>query len=711
MAFTATSQGTRVALCGLLLLLGASCAAVKESGGGEQDAGDPNGPDLQELKDVSIDFGARGTVGDVRDRDGSSTTDGGVACTDAGNCVIGCGNGKLDPGLDELCDDGNDQGGDGCAADCHTVEKDYACPMPGTACVFLVKCGDGRPGGKETCDDGNAVAGDGCSSTCQGEAGWDCVGAGMPCAPSCGDGVLLAGEECDPPNVGAGCSASCTLEAGYVCDTPPSTPVAPVPPAHCHKSVCGDGKKEGAEACDDSNVIDGDGCAATCALEPDCATGTCVSKCGDGVRLSPEACDDGNTRDGDGCDHACTLEVGFVCADMATPPPVQLNLLTTYRDFISFPTAGFVKHPDFESFWGDDITPLLVKTTLDATGKPVMDGRCTQPGTTPICPKGPELTTQANFDQWYRDVTGVNIAIPGALLLPRLADGSYVFDSAKVGFFPIDKKGWTAAPAKENNATADPAANDGLPHNFGFTTEVRYFFQYRGGESLTFSGDDDVWIFINRRLALDVGGLHPPVMRTLDVDLNAVALGLTVGGLYEIALFHAERHTVDSNFKLTLTGFAPQTSHCGSVCGDGVVVAPERCDLGEDKNTGGYNGCTATCENGPSCGDATVQTSDEQCDDGVNLTLYGNRGTPGCAPGCVLSGFCGDGKVDGLFGEKCDLGKAMNVGAYNGCLPTCLPGPRCGDGILQSDAGEECEDGATVGGDGCSHDCKLEVIL
>ena len=71
---------------------------------------------------------------------------------------------------------------------------------------------------------------------------------------------------------------------------------------------------------------------------------------------------------------------------------------------------------------------------------------------------------------------------------------------------------------RESTVTADAVVNDGLPHNFGFTTEIHYFFQYRGGESLTFSGDDDVWIFVNRRLALDLGGMHPRLERTLDLD-------------------------------------------------------------------------------------------------------------------------------------------------------------------------------------------------
>jgi fibro-slime domain-containing protein len=699
-----------LALVPALALTVAGCAAVRE---GPSASGADAAMDFPVTgggaRDAFAETTPRGSTVDAPSDHMEPRGDGGPECTDAGNCLIGCGNGKLDPGLGEACDDGNGLSGDGCGANCATIEKDYTCPQPGVACVYLVKCGDGRLGGKETCDDGNVASNDGCSATCTGEPGWDCGTPGLACTPHCGDGVLKAAEQCEPPNPGKGCSAGCKVEPGYVCAAPPATP-NPTAPATCHKSVCGDGVKEGAEACDDKNVIDGDGCAATCTLEPDCSTGLCASKCGDGLKLAPEGCDDGNVVDGDGCAKACTLEMGYTCTDSSGEPPARLNLAVTYRDFISFPTGGSTKHPDFERFWGDDVTPLLVKPALGPTGKPVMDGRCVAPGQTAICPKGQELTTMANFDQWYNDVATVNINIPGAILLPRQANGSYVYDSANVGFYPIDKKGWTAAPIRENTAIAEAGVNDGLAHNFGFTTEIRYFFQYRGGESLTFSGDDDVWIFVNRRLALDLGGLHPPIEKTLDVDASAAALGLTVGGLYEVVLFHAERHTAGSNFKLTLTGFAPTSSTCGPRCGDAVVVAPEQCDLGTDMNTGQYNGCTAECRRGPSCGDATVQMPDEQCDDGVNLTLYGMAGAPGCAPGCVHSGYCGDAKVDGVFGEQCDLGTEMNTGQYAGCLPTCLLGPRCGDKILQKDAGEECDDGNTVGGDGCAHDCKIEYI-
>src|SRR5262252_4793788 len=465
-----------------------------------------------------------------------------------GGCGARCGDGKIDTTAGEICDDGNARSGDGCAGDCKTIEPDYACPQPGKACTYLVKCGDGVLGGI---------------------------------------------EQCDPPSVGHGCAADCRLEPGWVCDAPP-TPPNPSQPAVCHKTVCGDGNREGTEACDDHNMIDGDGCSSSCTLEPDCSSGTCASKCGDGVKLPPEACDDGNTTDGDGCSGACAIEAGFSCTDSTMSPPAQLNLAATFRDVISFPLGTAVRHPDFEIFAGEDVTPYLVKTMLDANGKPVIDGRCTQGNVMAAqCPYGQQLTNAANFGQWYQNVSGVNLVVSGTLLLAQQGGGSYVYDSGTRGFYPVDGKGWTVSnPAREDVAIADPTVNDGRSHDFGFTTEVRYFFQYRGGEILVFSGDDDVWIFVNRRLALDLGGLHHRIEKSLAVDQSAAALGLTVGGLYEIALFHAERHSDASNFKLTLTGFAPTTSSCRSACGDGVKAANEQCD---DGNNLDGDGCSHDC--------------------------------------------------------------------------------------------------------------------
>jgi fibro-slime domain-containing protein len=635
------------------------------------------------------------------------------SCTDA----VGCGNGKIDPGLGEQCDDGNTTPGDGCSADCQ-LEPNYICPEPGKPCISTVKCGDGRVAGGETCDDGNTMSGDGCSSTCQLEKGWICPQPGTPCIVDCGDGILTGLEQCDPPNPGMGCSAECQFEPGWFCTPPPATlpDAGPIPPSTCKKTVCGNGVKEGDEACDDGNLIDGDGCSARCTLEPDCTSGACTSKCGDGILLPPEQCDDGNTNSGDGCSSTCQIENGWTCSVQTTEVPTQLNLAVTFRDFISKPINGGVRHEDFESnVYGaaDTHTPGLVQTALDTAGKPVLAGPCSQiqPATysnAAICPWQEQMSTQANFSQWYRDTPGVNIPLHTALLLARLANGSYQFNSATPtptsGLFPLDGQGWIAAN-KETTALAD----DNLPHNFGFTTEIRYFFQYHGGEVLDFTGDDDVWVFVNRKLALDLGGLHQREAMTLTVDNVAASLGIVTGGLYEIVLFHAERHTTSSNFELTLTGFAPSYSTCHTTCGDGIVAGTEQCDPGPSDGGagGGYNGCTADCKRGPYCGDGKVN-GPEKCDDGVNMTLYSASMNSGaCGPGCMPPDYCGDGKLDSIFGEQCDKGAANSDTAYDGCTTKCLLGPRCGDCIVQ--AGEECDDCNTVSGDGCSNLCKLET--
>jgi hypothetical protein len=94
-------------------------------------------------------------------------------------------------------------------------------------------------------------------------------------------------------------------------------------------------------------------------------------------------------------------------------------------------------------------------------------------------------------------------------------------------------------------------------------------------------------------------------------------------------------------------------STCQGVCGDGIVSKGEACDLGTAKNTGAYGTCNPDCTLSPSCGDGVVQDPPEECDDGVNLSTYGQ--VNGCAPGCRKPAYCGDGKIDSGH-EECDEG-------------------------------------------------------
>jgi fibro-slime domain-containing protein len=205
------------------------------------------------------------------------------------------------------------------------------------------------------------------------------------------------------------------------------------------------------------------------------------------------------------------------------PPPEPIDdvpcsdqLRVVVRDFKD-------THPDFESSVGAD--PGIVLRELGNDDKPVYAGNPTT------------LTTHGReaFDQWYRDVPGVNIALPFAFLLSGAGDGSRGYGNLE--FFPIDQLGY---------------GNERRRHNFHFTLELHARFEYEGGEVLTVSGSD-IFVFINRKLAADLGGVHTPVSETVDLDARAQELGIAPGKAYSLDLFFAERHTMGSTFGIATT--------------------------------------------------------------------------------------------------------------------------------------------------------------
>ncbi len=212
---------------------------------------------------------------------------------------------------------------------------------------------------------------------------------------------------------------------------------------------------------------------------------------------------------------AFSVALGFA-ATLSPAPTARADTLTVVgvvRDFRS-------THPDFESYLGTD--PGIVETELGADRKPVFSGR----------PSISTVTSRESFDQWYRDVASVNMSRTLAIELDNAitSDPSvYTFDDQ--AFFPVD---------------AELFGNEGRSHNFHFTYELHSRFTYVPGQFFQFSGDDDLWVFIDSQLVIDLGGVHGSQTESVDLD----TLGLTPGSTYPIDFFHAERHTSQSHFRI-----------------------------------------------------------------------------------------------------------------------------------------------------------------
>ena len=219
------------------------------------------------------------------------------------------------------------------------------------------------------------------------------------------------------------------------------------------------------------------------------------------------------------------------------------TLTMRVRDFSeAHPDFQWGGHPNFGQIVG--VRPGIVGADLakqpDGSYKPVY---AAAGDVTPNGPNYAPFTGAGNFDTWYRDTPGTNFATNVQLPLTTVGN-SLVYDNAD--FHPIDASFGFGSEGFELN---------GMPNNWHFTSEALASFRYQGGEVFTFRGDDDIWVFINHKIAIDLGGLHGPEEGSVILDQRAVELGLVIGQLYDLQVFHAERNYSGSNYRFETSNF------------------------------------------------------------------------------------------------------------------------------------------------------------
>ena len=155
-----------------------------------------------------------------------------------------------------------------------------------------------------------------------------------------------------------------------------------------------------------------------------------------------------------------------------------------------------------------------------------------------VTPSGGELIRiDSGPDTMYQ-----NAIINDYLTFDHVGNGVYEYARGRQfdtgHFLPIDDRG---------------LGNDQYNNNYSFAMMLHWDFKYRAtaDQTFDFTGDDDVWVFVDGQLVLDLGGIHGPVNGSFTLGEIGSSLGLVNGETYTLSFFYCERQHNASTIRVT----------------------------------------------------------------------------------------------------------------------------------------------------------------